>query len=108
MERKDKASEADIQRAILDYLRLKKVFHYRNNSGAAVIPKADGSHRFFRFGAAGSPDIICVVSGQYIGLEVKAPKAKLSETQQTFQDQLEKAGGKYFVVRSVEEVAAIL
>ncbi len=56
--------ESEIQKAILDYLTLRRVFHYRNNSGAFV----DSNKHFYRFGALASPDIICIVKGQYVGL----------------------------------------
>jgi hypothetical protein len=31
---KQRVSEKDVQRAILDWLAWKRIFHYRNNSGA--------------------------------------------------------------------------
>jgi hypothetical protein len=40
------------------------------NSGAFD----NGKGGFYRFGALGAPDIICVIAGQYVGIEVKAPK----------------------------------
>ena len=52
--------ESDVQRQILDYLTLKRIFHYRHNSGAFK----DSNNQFYRFGALGSPDIICVINGQ--------------------------------------------
>jgi hypothetical protein len=69
--------EADVQRATLDYLTLKGIFHYRNNSGAFV----DAQKHFYRFGVLGSPDIVCVVKGQYVGIEVKGSKGKQSDNQ---------------------------
>jgi len=63
--------ESNVQRQILDYLALKHVFHYRNNSGA--FQRDDG--HFYRFGALGSPDIICVVDGRYVGIEIKQRRA---------------------------------
>src|ERR1039457_5105609 len=68
--------EADIQRQILDYLTLKGIFHYRQNSGA--FRRDD---HFYRMGVAGAPDIICVVGGRYIGIEVKAPGGRNSPSQ---------------------------
>src|SRR5260370_2263566 len=56
--------ESEIQKAILDYLTLRRVLHYRNSSGAFV----DSNKHFYRFGALASPDIICIVKGQYVGL----------------------------------------
>lgn len=91
--------ESEVQRAILDYLELRGIFHYRNNSGA--FKREDG--HFYRFGAVGSPDIVCVIKGYFIGLEVKSPTGSQSADQKQFQSHLEKAGGFYFVVRSIDD-----
>src|ERR1700721_165734 len=96
--------ESDVQRQILDYLTLRGIFHYRNNSGAFV----DSQKHFYRFGALGSPDIICVINGQYVGIEVKAPKGKQSEHQKEFQKQLEAAGGRYLLVYSLDDVISLI
>jgi len=87
--------ESEIQKQILDYLTLKRIFHYRQNSGAFVFTET-GTHkrRFFKAGVLGAPDIICVINGQYVGIEVKAPKGKMSDHQKAFQQVLEAAGGK--------------
>jgi predicted LPLAT superfamily acyltransferase len=92
--------ESDTQRQILHYLALKRIFHYRNNSGAFV----DSQRHFYRFGAVGSPDMVYVVNGQYVGIEVKAPKGKQSEHQKEFQKQLEVAGGRYILAHSLDDV----
>jgi hypothetical protein len=63
--------ESEIQRQILDYLALKRIFNYRQNSGAFH----NGKGGFYRFGALGAPDIVCVIAGQYVRIEVKAPKS---------------------------------
>lgn len=95
-----KPKESEIQRAILDYLELRGIFHYRNNSGAF---KRDDGH-FYRFGAKGSPDIVCVVNGQYVGIEVKAPGGKQSEHQKEFQRRLKEAGGRYILAFTVDDL----
>jgi hypothetical protein len=59
---------------------------------------------FYRFGALGSPDIICVIEGQFVGIEVKAPKGKQSEHQKEFRKKLEAAGGKYLLTYSLDDV----
>lgn len=96
--------ESDIQRQILDYLALRRVFHYRNNSGAFK----DTAGHFYRFGALGSPDIICVIAGQFVGIEVKAPKGKQSDHQKEFQNKLEAAGGSYVLAYSLDDVTDAL
>ena len=93
-----------VQRLILEYLALKRIFHYRNNSGAF---KRDDGH-FYRFGATGSPDIICVIKGQYVGIEVKAPKGKQSDHQKNLRENLEAAGGKYILAYSLDIVVVSL
>lgn len=97
--------ESEIQRAILDYLTLRGIFHYRNNSGAFAMPATEThQRRFFRAGAVGAPDIVCVVNGQYVGIEVKAPRGKQSEHQMEFQRRLEAAGGRYILAYSIDDV----
>ena len=51
-----------------------------------------------------SPDIVCVLNGQYVGIEVKGPKGKQSDDQKEFQRHLEAAGGRYILTYSVDDV----
>ena len=55
-------------------------------------------------GVVGMPDIVAVRDGKYIGIEVKVPGKKQNPNQVEFQRKLEKAGGVYLLVTSVEEV----
>ncbi len=96
--------EGPTQKAILDYLALKRVFHYRNNSGGFT----DANKHFYRFGATGSPDIICVIKGQFVGIEVKAPKGKQSEHQKKFEQNVIAAGGRYILARSLDDIIEAL
>lgn len=88
--------------ACCQWLFMHRIFHYRNNSGA--LRTEHGS--FVRFGAKGSPDIVAVKDGVYVGLECKMGSGRQSPAQKDFQGQLERAGGKYFVVRSIDDLAA--
>lgn len=91
--------EKDIQNQITDYLKIKNIFHYRNNTGSF-----NRDNHFYRFGAVGSPDIICVIKGQFVGIEVKKKGNYQSVSQKQFQTSLEKAGGKYILAYSLEDV----
>jgi hypothetical protein len=91
--------EHDIQGAILKYLTIKRIFHYRQNTGAAKFGKS-----FVKFGVKGAPDIVCVIKGQYVGLEIKAKDGEQSQAQFNFQVQLEAAGGTYLLCYSLEDV----
>jgi hypothetical protein len=100
-------TEHAIQSQILDYLKAKRIFHWRNNSGA-MKSSYRGKSRFMHFGAVGSPDIFVVVKGKIVGFEVKGQGKYPSEAQVHFGDSLTKAGGFYYVVRSLDEVTNIL
>ena len=92
--------EKETQKAVIQYLQIRNIFHWRNNSGAT---KTIGGG-FIRFGAVGSPDVFVIYKGTIYGLEVKDVKGRLSEGQVAFQDGMTKAGGVYVVVRSLDDV----
>lgn len=96
-------SEHDTQAAILDYLAYRRIFHWRNNTGA-MRSEYNGKARFFRFGAVGSPDIFALKAGTCYGIEVKGEKGKQSDAQKEFQVRFEAAGGVYVLARSIDDV----
>lgn len=91
--------ESNLVHTILDYLAYKRIFCWRNNSGAFKTEKG-----FYRFGSVGSPDIFCIVGGLCIGLEIKAGKNKQTDWQKQWQKDFEKAGGRYVLAYSLEDV----
>ena|SRR3990167_11558175 len=101
--KKPTIKEKDIQRTILDYLLLKRIFHWRNNTGA-FASEYKGKKSFIRFGALGSPDIFILIQGIIYACEVKNEKGKQSDGQKAFQQGFEKAGGVYFIARTLEDV----
>lgn len=98
------STEKSTQKSILEYLTIKGIFHYRNNSGGFK----DQRNRFYRFGALGSPDIVAVVNGQYVAIEVKDIKGRQNDNQINFQKALERAGGKYILAKSLDDVVVHL
>jgi penicillin-binding protein-related factor A (putative recombinase) len=101
------STEKATQHACLQFLEASNIFHYRNNSGA-MVSEYNGKKRFMRFGASGSPDIIAVINGRYIGFEIKDTKGKQSESQIAFQKNLEKAGGAYHIIKSIDDFISII
>jgi len=97
-------SEKDVLDACMQLLEVKGVFHYRNNTGALK----DRNDRLVRFGAVGSPDIVAIIDGKYVGIECKSTKGKQSENQMLFQYAVERAGGVYVLVHSVDELLSFL
>lgn len=97
-------SESDVLRSICDYLAYKKLFFWRNNN----LPVYDSTHKIFRampkYSMLGVPDIIIVKDGQFIGLEVKQKGTYQSKHQKEFERKCKEAGGKYFVVRSIDDL----
>jgi hypothetical protein len=102
------AREADLQRTILDYLRLHRIFHWRSNSGKVRVKGG-----WVKLAPKGSPDIFAVPKGdgRLLGIEVKMPGEVQSEEQKAFQRAMETAGCDYVVVYDVsdlEEVEVVL
>ena len=94
------STEKATQQACMEYLDARGIFYYRQNTGATRTE----SGGFIRYGAVGSPDIIAVLAGQYIGIEVKDKHGKQSPGQVLFQQKLEKAGGRYLLIRDIDEL----
>lgn len=104
-----KASESAIQKAILDYLKLRQVFCWRNNSGARkfAYQRQDGkiTHNFFQWGKVGSGDILGLTKkGIFFSIEVKAQGKKPTPQQTEFMNNVIVNNGIAFVAYSVEDV----
>lgn len=86
----------------LTFLRLHRVFAWRNNTGAALAGK-----QLVRFGLKGSSDIIGVTNdGRFLAIECKREGGGvLSEWQQRFLNEVTRRGGVALVVHNTEELA---
>jgi len=96
--------EKDIQKSILDYLRLKKCLVFKHHSTGFTMK--DGEARAFRYGMKGVSDIIgCLPSGRFLAIEVKRPGKKPSPDQDEFLKQVVMHGGLGFVATSIDDVS---
>ncbi len=87
--------ETDIVRAILKHLKtVPHCFSWKEHGGM--------------YGTAGIPDIIACINGQFYAFEVKTESGKTTALQDATIRKILACGGKAFVVRSVDEVRAIL
>ncbi len=95
-------SEGNIQDAIRIALgSVDGLLLYRNNVGF------DLEHRVrYGVGNPGGADLIGCYRGRFVAVEIKTPTGRQSEDQRRFQRCVERAGGIYVVLRSVEEAAA--
>lgn len=60
------------------------------------------------FGTAGIPDIIACIDGHFYGFEVKTETGKTTKLQEAVMRKISAAGGTALVVRSVDEVRAVV
>ena len=102
-DRKNGHPERIIQNAILQWLTLKGIYHYRLNNQASTIYSAG---KMIRLPVAqrGLPDIVLVIGGRYIACEVKAEHGVQSDEQKAVQEATEKAGGMYWLVKSLDTI----
>ena len=88
-------TEKDIVQAILRYLKtVPYCFAWKTHGGM--------------YGTAGIPDIIACVEGRFFAFEVKTAIGKVTPLQAATIQKILAAGGMAAVVRSVDEVRAIL
>lgn len=98
-------SEAQIESQILLFLESKRIFAWKNITAGYY----DHKRRIFRkqqnrFAINGVPDIIAIINGQAIFIEVKAKTGVVSIDQARFIENVQKRGAIAFVAKSVEDV----
>ena len=99
--------ESQIQKEILHWLSLQpkdQMFSWRMYTGPIVRGNPLKGKTFFTPNPCpGLPDIIVIIKGRFVGLEIKQPKGRQSTEQKTFEQCIKKAGGVYFLIRSLNE-----
>lgn len=100
--------ERDVQRAVMEWLSVKGIFHWRMNN-AGIFDAKTGGYRFH--GLKGVSDILGIMpdgSGRILAIEVKRPGGKMTEAQKIFQQRIAELGGIATCVSSVAELEADL
>lgn len=101
------ATEQDIQKAIIDYLKIKKfiVFKHRN---VGIYKKSTGKYIPLSFGEKGISDVIaCSPQGTFVAIEVKKPKGKPTPEQTDFLKRIRKNGGIGIFAYSLDNVTEV-
>ena len=95
--------ERDLQKTILDYLRLKKCLVFKHVSTGIRI---QGKHFIpFPMGEKGISDIIgCTKKGQFLACEVKMKGNKATPAQFKFLKEVEEHGGIAILANSLDDV----
>jgi hypothetical protein len=102
-------TETSLTRACLQLLQLKRVFAFRNNTGAAAFAGPAGRKRFVRFSTPGAADILGVLpGGKFLAIEVKRPGNKPTAAQRAFLDAVTEAGGLSLVIHDVRDLQRAL
>ena len=96
-----KPLEKEIQKSILDYLKLKGYMAWKNSTVGIFNKKSGG---YIPSQSVGAPDIFMLTKGVFWGIEVKTPTGKLSDNQKHFGGNIKANGGKYLVAYSVDDV----
>jgi len=106
--------ESEVQKEIIEFLtileRQGKCYLFRNNSFAGFISRTKNgkSVGYVKNNKPGTPDIIMCMDGLFIGMEVKTAKTYQSKVQKEAEKAIKEAGGRYYVVRSLEEVQILV
>lgn len=101
--------EKRIQNDILVFLDSIGIYCWQTYGGAVFDPiKKVYRKPKSRFTRAGVADILGIVSGRVLAIEVKSATGRISPEQRVFIRCIQEAGGIAFVARSVEQVAVEL
>jgi hypothetical protein len=112
-------SEAQVKRAVYDYLDAKKYIYIPIQNSGTWNPK--GFRQTFK-GTRGAPDLMLFIPGEkaesknlkinlrgrWICVELKSTTGKQSKHQKEFQHHLEIKGGEYYIVRGINDLEGVL
>ena len=88
------------------YPQYRILLHHSPNEGLLVKSSRDGAKRKAMGVRAGFPDFIFLLPNKeypYLAVELKTEKGRQSDSQKEYQKVVESVGGKYVIVRSIEE-----
>ena len=101
------ATEQEIQKTIIDYLRIKKYVVFKHHSTGFTV--REGRVAAFRYSEKGISDIIaCSPKGTFVAIEIKRPGKKPTQEQLDFIAQVSTNSGIAFVAHSLDDVLVTL
>lgn len=102
-------TESQLEIAICHALKINRVFFWKNPTRGYFDLKRKVFRKDYNpYTKKGVPDIIAIIDGRFVGFEVKTKTGRLSPEQKEFQKECKKNGGLYFVIRSVDDVLALI
>lgn len=108
-------SEKEVENSIIDALRLRGIYCWKNQSAGVFDPKNKSFRKLTHRQLKGTSDILGILpNGRFLAIEVKKPVKKprseeslrklASEDQLVFIDEINKKGGLAFVADRLEVV----
>lgn len=91
----------DLTQSIIKYLTLRGHFATRTTSAGRYL--VNEKKWIPSTTKKGYPDITAIVNGRSVHVEVKVGKDRMSEDQMKVKDEIEKAGGLYFIAKTFDE-----
>lgn len=82
------------------------LLHHSPNEGLLFRHDRDGAKRKAMGVRPGFPDFILLYPNReyhFLAMELKSPKGRQSEHQKEYQKEVERVGGKYVIIRSLDE-----
>lgn len=93
------------------YPQHRLLLHHSPNEGLLMRHDRDGAKRKAMGMRPGFPDFILLVPNKvypFLAVELKSEKGRQSEHQKEYQQALERVGGKYVIIRSLDEFMAVV
>ncbi len=99
-------TESQIVSSICEYLHYKGYFFWRQNTTPIFNQERRSYRAMPKYSKKGVPDIIIIIGGMFVGLEVKKPGQYLTPDQRLFKADLSRLGScdRYYLVRSIDDV----
>jgi len=104
MDVKEFISEKYLQNQIIEYLNVNTDGMFWQNDSIGIR----GRKRENRYRPNGIADILGVIDGHAVAIEVKTPKGKILQSQIAFSEKFRRSGGSYYVVRSFEDISELV
>jgi len=82
---------------------------WRNNIGVGEVRHGANERGYkirFGVGGPGGADLVGIYRGRFVAVEVKTERGRQTEEQRMFQQLVERKGGVYVVLRSVDDAQA--
>lgn len=96
--------ESHIQKAILDYLKYKKILRFKHRN-VGIYKKSTNSYIPLAYGEKGISDIIgCMPDGRFLAIEVKKEGGKLTPEQAEFLEKVRNQNGIGILAYSLDDV----